>query len=174
MASVQEFIAAADEYLAAPKQIVGTTSPPVWREGREIGGDALVIKLPIEINGEQNEAQKLIVTAFPNADELMFSIGIIFQWSICRIDYDINWTHSNAAYQVNSDIPIIVQGPHYHPWSENRTLLRDVSRPFELHVAVPLDVHIRQFDAALRWLCQQNNIELRDHQIELPLRTRLI
>ena len=174
MAVLHEFIVEVDKYLATPKRIVGATSSPLWQEGREIGGDSLEIKLPIEVNGEQHETQKFIVSAFPNADELIFSIGITFQWSVCRLDYDLDRPHSNAGYPISPGIPVIVMGNHYHPWSENRGLIKDISRPFELHVAVPLDVHIRQFDAALRWFCQQNNIELTDHQIELPSRTRLL
>lgn len=109
MTTVLDFINAVDQYLAAPKRIVGATSPPIWRQGREIGGDAQEIKLPIEVGGEQHESQKFVVCAFPNADELMFSIGITYRWAVCRLDYEPTRRHSNAGY-VNSS----GDSDHYH------------------------------------------------------------
>jgi len=109
-----DFVAAVDAYIAARKQIVGVTTPQMWREGRAIGEDELVVKFPIEVNGEQHPSHTLIISAFPDADELKFSITLVYQWAVCRLDYEIGRRHSNVNKPIDSNIPDFIIGPHYH------------------------------------------------------------
>jgi len=174
MPTVAEYLATVDAYLAARKQAIGIDAAQLWREGRAVGEDELVIKFPIEVAGEQALTNSLVLSAFPDADDLKFSISLVCHWAVYRLDYELGRAHANNNRPHGLDIPAMVIGPHYHPWLQNRSTIHDVSTPIKLSVALPLDVHIRQFDQAFRWFCQQTNIELRDHEIELPPRQRLL
>lgn len=174
MPAVDEFVAAVDAFIAARKQIVGVTTPQRWSEGRAIGEGELALKFPIEVNGEQHPSRMFIVSAYPDSEELKFVINLTYQWSVFRLDYEIDRLHSNVNRPLGSKIPISVMGPHYHPWNENKAMIKHLNEPPKLPMALPLDIHIRQFDQALRWFCRETNIDLRDHAIDLPPRQRLI
>lgn len=174
MPTIHEFVTAVDEYMAATKQIVGVTTPQTWREGRQIGEGELIVRFPVEVNGEQFPYCSFIVLAFPYVDELKFTLTLVYQHAVSRLDYEIDRPHSNLNTAHGPEIPHSVIGPHYHPWRENRATITNLNEPFRLPIALPLDIHVRQFDAALRWFCNQTNIVLRDHAIELPARTRLL
>ncbi|MGB9428502.1 MAG: hypothetical protein WCC11_01265, partial [Gammaproteobacteria bacterium] len=171
---VHDFLAAADQFMGERKRIVGATTPQAWREGRIIGDNERILKLPIEVGGEQHPEQTLVIAACPDADNLKFLISLVFRWSIFRLDYEIGRRHVNVNRPQYSNIPYTVIGPHYHPWAENKPSITSISEPFKLPWALPLDVHIRQFDGALRWFCQQTNIEIGNHQIMLPPKERLL
>lgn len=174
MASAKDFIAAADGFLATPKRLIGSTTPQDWQEGRSSGEGALTLKFPIEINGEQDVRHKLALTAYPNDEDLRFHIALIFQFAIFRLDFHSSAQHGNIdAVRLRLPLPGTVSGPHYHPWDYNKRLIRNVSEAFKLTIAVPLDENIRQFDSALRWFCAETNIELANHEIQLPPRTGL-
>ena len=79
MQTIHEFVACVDEYIAATKQIVGVTTPQTWREGRKIGEDELMVRFPIEVNGEQHPFCAFIVIAFPYAEELKFTLTLVYK-----------------------------------------------------------------------------------------------
>lgn len=166
-------MAAIDAFMGSTKIPIGVDVPQIWQPGRELGSGEYISKIPLEVNGEIGD-QKLIITSCPNADSLTFSILVTFEPTICRLDFD-HVTHSNSHAIGTDDIEPIIHGPHYHPWDLNRRFFTHATKPIELHNAIPLGSSIHQFDAALRWFCDENKIILKhDHRIELPSRTSLL
>ncbi|WP_143703979.1 MULTISPECIES: hypothetical protein [Luteimonas] len=156
------FIAAVDEFMAAPKELRGKFNPR-WQAARDSYG--LRLKLPIEIDGEL-PGQTLAIDAYPGRDLLLFNISLIVEnRCVCRLDYDLEAIHDNRWA---SHVPGAVMGPHWHSWEVNRENFRKLSSyPVRLHHAIPYD-EARAFDASLRWYCQERNIDLGAHSIIFP------
>lgn len=170
----EPLIAAIDAFMLADKYPVGVDSPPSLEEGRELGTGELTVKFPLEINGEIGD-QKLIITACPNSANLIFSILITFEPTICRIDFDESVIHVNSHAIGTDDIDSIVKGSHYHSWELNKRFFTHSSKTIDLHNEIPLETNIRQFESALRWFCDENRIILgHDHRVEFPERTLLL
>jgi hypothetical protein len=167
--ALTEFREAIDAFLVAPKTPQGADQEIEWQPGREFGERR--VKLPLEIAGELRGS--LLVLAYPRHPTLKFSIGLIFPPAVCRLDFGSDLKHGNNVIVLGADVPPIVRGPHYHPWSLNREFANSTITYFKLPVAVP--VSIRQFDACLRWFCSENNILLPgQHSIALPPKDQLI
>lgn len=158
------FVQAVDAYVATRKTLVFGNAPLVWQAARDTYARRL--KLPIEIGGEQHSGQYLLIDAFPDRKPQEFIIMLLFNdHTICRLDFEPTSVHSNP---LNAPVPGLVRGPHWHSWHLNKTQVKIVSgKYFALPVATPISGP-RNFDDALRFYCQQNNIELGAHPIEFP------
>ena len=158
------FRSAVDAFVAARKTIVFGNASPEWREARDVYGYRL--KLPVEIAGEQHPGQFLVIDAYPDRKPHEFFVMLLFaDHTVCRLDFEPTAVHPNP---MNSPVPSVVHGPHWHSWSLNRDHVKIVSgKHFDLPVAAPISGP-RNFDDALRFYCQENNIELGAHPIEFP------
>jgi len=166
-----EFIAAVDLFVNTDKYLIGADDHPSWSTGRDV--DTLCLKLPLEVNGEIM-GQFLDIQTRPQLASLNFSISLIFQSAICRLDYCLESTHSNPLGSSSEGLTSLINGPHYHSWEANKAYIGSKNKPFKLKRAVPF-TNARMFDAALRWFCGENRIVLPPmHTIELPHRSRLI
>jgi hypothetical protein len=167
MAELGEIVAAIDAFMALPKRIVGANSLPQWRQGYLPA--EVEMKYPIEVEGELRGAQ-LMVIGFPRERDLKFRLGILFPGMICRLDYT-DETHPNSISGIlELGLPNEVTGPHYHSWPLNRRFFRGVTKPPQLHDAVPYGEPGRSFDAILRWFCADTHIDAlpSNHGIMLP------
>lgn len=155
---------AVDAYVAAHKTLVFGNAPLVWQDARDTYARRL--KLPIEIGGEQYPGQYLLIDAFPDKKPQEFIVMLLFNdHTICRLDFEPTAVHGNP---MNAPVPSVVQGPHWHSWALNRPHVKIVSgKHFDLPVAISI-TGPRNFDDALRFYCQGNNIELGAHPIEFP------
>jgi len=171
MQSVEDFVAAVDAFIAVPKILVGASSPGNWQPGRD--EDGVCLKFPLQIGGEQ-AGHSLLVCAYPNHLTLKFMILLqFFDFGVSRLDFDKNVTHTNNFLPFASALPRTFKGPHWHSWEINRERIASVTHRLRLWFAVPF-VQTQQFDAAFRWFCAQHQIELRDHGIIYPIRTKLL
>ena len=172
MASTADIAAAVDQFLKAPKRLVGADMPMQWGPGHSDNERATV--LPLELGGEQSGA-KLLLVGFPHERNLKFRLSILIPAPICRLDFT-DETHGNTLADAGDRIPPIVQGPHYHSWPLNRRFCRGATLPTKLHNAAPFEIRARSFDAILRWFCTDTNIEglPPDHRIALPTTDRLL
>lgn len=66
------------------KILIGGDAPLLWQPARDQEG--LCVKLPLEVDGQQS-GQSLYVQAFPNYYSLRFSIAILYEPAICRLDF---------------------------------------------------------------------------------------
>lgn len=166
---IQEFLAEVDAFMAAPKILLGADRPS-WQPGRQ--HNELVIKLPLEVAGEQEAGNFLYVASEPNSPSLTFRIGILFRdRMMCRLDFE-EGIHPNTWGCPIEVLPPFVEGPHWHAWEINRHLVKSLVLYEKLRNARPFAT-IKRFDAALRWYCGERKIQLGAHGIELPTRTRL-
>lgn len=171
MALDLEFIDAVDLFLKTDKRLIGADDHPQWSSGRDI--DTVCLKLPLEVNGEII-GQTLYIQARSQLPSLNFSIGIVFESCICRLDYCEDTKHLNPIGSASEGLVPLIVGPHYHSWEANRNFLSAGNKAFKLKRAVPF-TNARMFDAALRWFCGENRIVLPSKlTIEIPSRSRLI
>lgn len=170
MASVSDFVRAVGAFMDKPKFLVSNTAP-TWSNGRE--PDALRLKLPIEIDGEQS-GQSLVIFAYPEHKTLKFTVGIQFgDHVVCRFDHELEAVHGNNGKNRPMDLPRTVYGPHWHDWELNKCSFSSTSEYFKMPYAQPLSVS-RSFDAGLRWYCNERKMKLGFHEIEFPSRRRLL
>lgn len=174
--SPAEFIAEVDQFLAGRKALIGEHADHQWRPARDGGG--LCIKLPLEKDGVQS-GHHLDVTARNNQPFYAFSISVIAhgEIAVARLDFEAPWdTHGNNAADWQDDVERfpdgrlkIIYGPHYHGWGMNRRFVATTREQLKLPNAASLPSNVRDFDAAIRWFCNQNNITLsHNHTIRLP------
>jgi hypothetical protein len=162
-----QFVEEVDAVLAVKKDLLGAEAP-IWRPGRDVSEKRL--KLPLSIDGEQF-GQNLVIQAYPDYPTLKFRLGIECLGKIvCRIDY-ADETHGNNL--APHSLPILVHGPHWHPWELNRShagsILSYDSLPYAVHFK-----EARRFDATLRWYCAKRHINLDEHGITFPPKERLL
>ena len=166
MATQDDIVRGIDAFMGASKRVVGsdrvTTSD--WQRGIVEG--ELQLKLPIEVEGELLGG--LIVIGSPRKKGLWFRLGILFPAMVCRIDHTEEIHTNSLGLGVN--LPSRVYGPHYHPWSLNRSGFKGMHKAPRLLAAVPYDPGAKTFDANLRWFCAETQIESlpANHGIELP------
>jgi hypothetical protein len=166
MTTKDEFVRDVTEFLSATKELAGIDMPVVWQPGRE--PSELCAKLPIEINGVLS-GKSLLIVSFPASDPLRFTILIIHEVAICRLDFDESGGHTNGFSQ--KKLPEIISGSHFHRWSSNMQFVTDYGKLPTLKFAEALPKKIRSFDTALRWFCAEVNISLPNtHLITLPPR----
>lgn len=172
MVTAADLAAAVDKFVAAKKTIYGANLPYQWMKG--YSPYEVVVKFPLEVDGELLPAARLEVVGFPRAQELKFRLCLCFSAAICRLDYT-DEIHPNAMRVGEDGIPPMVSGPHYHSWGLNRRFFKGVSTAPKLHNAKPFNMHA-QFDSILRWFCSEANIDQPSggHLIALPLRDSLL
>ena len=166
-APIADFLARFDAFMATPKRIRATDSPPVWGPGFTPYERQMLY--PLEIAGELPGAH-LMVVCFPRERSLKFRLSILYGAPTCRLDYT-DETHINSlSGAASGDVPAGLTGPHYHPWPLNRRFFHGVTKPPMLRDAVPYSAGGRTFDAVLRWFCADTMIESlpANNQIELP------
>jgi hypothetical protein len=140
---------------------MGHDTAPQW--GLGFSQYEVVMKYPLEIEGELRGAQ-LMVVGFPRERKLKFRLGILFPAMICRLDYT-DETHPNSISGfLRGAVPYSVSGPHYHSWALNRRFFRGVTTPQPLHDAVSYNESGRTFDAILRWFCADTNGRLEKYR----------
>ncbi|MCK1686458.1 MULTISPECIES: hypothetical protein [unclassified Bradyrhizobium] len=172
MATNDETVAAITAYMAAPKRIIGYDKAPTWAPGFSV--HEVFMKYPLEVGGELRG--QLMVVGFPRQRDLKFRLSILMPGPLCRLDYT-DETHPNSLDGYTAGlVPLLVTGPHYHSWSVNQRFFRGVTKPPELHDAVPYSEPGRTFDAILRWFCADTNIVSLPggHQISLPEPSELL
>lgn len=157
-----------DALIAAPKAILGE---PDWQQPF---ATELRLIMPLAINGVSCGAD-LKVTAFPLDGHSKYCVHICAPSSIWRVDYDLGATHTNNFERPADLEEMWIDGPHYHAWRDNRRFATHGALPLHLHNARMLPENLRSFDSALRWFCEQTNIEQpQNGLIDLPRRTRLL
>ncbi|WP_222707634.1 hypothetical protein, partial [Ottowia flava] len=160
----EEFIAYVDSVLLAQKSIPGIDEPTHFELGTF--RNEYVLKLPVEINGVLGP-EKIIVAYRPSA-HIDYSISLVCNVSVCRLDYDEAGGHTNSMLASRFRIPLIVSGPHFHKWEYNKQFVENDTKLLELKNAVEVR-GIRSFDSALRWFCGEVNVHLpHNHSIALP------
>lgn len=158
------FKLAVDAFVSARKTPVFGNTPLVWQVARDVYGYRL--KLPVEIGGEQHPGQFLLIDAFPDRKPHEFMIMLLFaDHAVCRLDFEPTAVHGNP---MSAPVQTIVRGPHWHSWELNRDRVKIISgKHFDLPVAISV-TGPRNFDDALRFYCQERNIELGAHPIQFP------
>ena len=168
----ESFVDLVGKVLTATKNLAGIGLPQQWHPNRD--PNELSIKIPLEIDGLQ-VGHKLIAVFEPASHTLKFSILItVNEVCITRLDFDKTGGHTNSLLALQYNIPPIVSGNHFHRWALNKRFVTACGNLERLENAEAIPDSIRTFDAALRWFCDECNIQLpHNHAIELPPR-RLI
>ncbi len=172
MASQRDLLSALQEFIEAPKRILGADHGYVWGPG--YSKHERKAKFPLEINGESEEAARFEVIGFPDSNTLKFRLVLCFNAAVCRLDYT-DETHSNSRRIDTDNVPYSVTGPHYHSWPLNRRFFMGQPKAPELHNAEHFEMR-GSFDSILRWFCDDVNISplLGSHLITLPTRETLL
>jgi len=167
MTTRAERVAILDAFMAERKRIVRPDRQGTWLPGMN-NDDERQLSWPLEVDGEQLPDASLMIIGYPRETVLCFRLQILCPAAVCRLDFT-DETHGNPL-PLLEDLPALVQGPHWHSWPINRLFFFQFDHPVRLRNAVPFDGAGRQFDAILRWFCQENNIDQPppDHLIELP------
>lgn len=141
-----------DDFLAAAKEVRGV---PTWRPTGHHGQHRLVC--PLFVGGESVGAT-LDITAYPNQAELQFTINLIFERCIWRLEHGGTEQHTNSLDAPHDLMGAVLDGPHYHSWADNRRFSTRRELPKRLHNARLTDPEIASFEAALEWFCRQTSI----------------
>lgn len=167
MAQRPDLRAAIDGYMAADKMLAGSGR---WQI--DFGDHCRRWTRATEVNGELTGIA-LEVKAYPRKDELEFRVLLNAARCIWRLDFaDDGHVNPLTAPERGG---IVINGPHYHSWSDNRRYAKPNSLPQKLHVARILPINIRSFDAAFRWFCAETKVFVETADIPvLPKRDTLI
>lgn len=166
MPTRDEFVKEVSHFFVQPKRLGGIGTPAHWQPNRDPA--ELCLKLPIEIDGVLS-GQTLVIVSYPSSPNLRFTILIVFEVAVARLDFDETGGHTNGFLSHLDGLASIVPGSHFHRWSLNTRFVEGNGRLEELKHAEPLPVAIRNFDAALRWFCDETGIALpHNHLIDLP------
>ena len=159
-----------DQLLATPKSLGGR---PSWADGSWDGQKR--IAWPVLVDGETVGATLVAITNTA-IDELNFSISLAVQdRSVCRLDYDPPLKlHTNPIEPGKPNSGLVMRGPHYHGWADNRCLATPAALPKALDWRSELPNNLRTWENAFRWFLGENNIEQLASLPALPPRSRLI
>lgn len=126
-----------------------------------------------EVDGEQVPDAFLKIVGRVRAP-FSYRLMVVHSTAVCRLDY-ANESHANPLPLLEG-LPRLVYGPHYHSWPINRHLFTLLDGAVPLLNAVAFEGGGVQFDANLRWFCDDVGIEQLppDHLIELPRLERLL
>ena len=133
---------------------------------------------PLSISGEITNLS-IQLNSYPTYPFLKFSILLIYQSCVSRLDYSEADRHNNRT-AAEQETPAGVQlgwlnGPHFHGWWTNRGFATATALPKELRFAISLPQNVRGFPNAFRWFCGETNILVGAGEVpELPERERLI
>lgn len=158
-----------DQLLAAEKTLQGY---PAWQDGHPTD---FRIRWPLLV-GDSISTAYLALTSSRSTPEVRFSIALIYQACIARVDYlpDYEW-HDNPLDRASLLGGSRMFGPHVHAWQDNRHLATAATLPKALDCARALPPQMRKWDQAFRWFCKEVNITLgHDQMIDLPSRKALL
>lgn len=141
-----------DAMLEADKTLSGTN---FWKPDED--GDAQRWIGVIEVAGEL-PGVTLVVKAYPRAPTLKFRIMLNSGKCIWRLDYDHDG-HMNSL-KSPAHAGLLLEGPHYHSWADNRRLATANSLPSRLRNARLLPQGIKSFNSAFRWFVQETKIQI--------------
>jgi hypothetical protein len=135
-------------------------------------------KAALTINSESIELSLLIV-CFPNELKPKFTIMLIGEKCVVRLNYGEDCSHNNHPIKgIITPLGIEygeIEGSNYHSWQDNRHLASPIKYPNELEFARQLPLNIQSFENCFRWFCAENNVIIAGEKIpELPLRERLL
>lgn len=157
-----------DGFMAAEKTLSSAVAS--WVPDR--AGEILRFVRTVEINGEQPGIQ-LEVKAYPREEALKFRILLVAEKCFWRLDFaddqqvnPLGAPHSAA---------ILIGGPHFHAWEDNRVFATAKNLPKRLQNARILPANIRTFNAAFWWFVDQTNIVISSPDVpDLPRRETLL
>ena len=173
MSNSTKFYIAVDSIWKNTKALVGQAE---WTQG--YGSDGARWLSPLAIDGVTT-GMNLCIDSFPRAPVLRFSISLIYETSICRLDFWKNDRHLNHAVKGVRTPPNIqlgwLFGSHLHSWEDNKMLINSDYGPKELEFAVPIPERVKSFDAAFRYFCDVANIIVPTSEMpNLPRRDTLL
>lgn len=158
-----------DSLLSAPKTLGGS---PAWRDMQSHDQHRLV--MPLLIGGESTGLD-LEICAYPNTQPTRFTIIIRQPRCVWRLDYSTTDIHTNSLNAPDDIRGLLISGPHYHAWADNRHLCTNNALPDQLRNARVFPASISSFNAALEWFCAETNIlPPPAGLIVMPARTRLL
>lgn len=145
-----------DFLIQAEKTIAGI---PEWKRTDYAGQYRW--RAPTAIDGKPTDME-LVVDAYPDEEDLKFTINLLYMKSVYRLDYGKNERHRNHSVK-KTLTPVglkmgFIYGSHIHPWEMNRLLATHSTLPDTLEFATPLPDNVRHFDHALRLFCTKTNI----------------
>lgn len=151
-----------DELMASPKALAGKSE---WTRGTS--DHHMRWKSPLDVNGELCGIN-LEIKSYPREDGLRFTIQLMFQIAIVRLEYWRYASHINWPPVPDGCPEFMVEGPHVHLWSDNRQFINTVNLPRELKFARMLPTNVHGFPNAFRWFCGETNIVCPREIPELP------
>lgn len=144
-----------DEFLAAPKTIVG---PPTWQIGSR--PEMRFMKRALLQEGEAMDAF-LHSQAYPTTKSKEFRHLIVFEGlCVARMDFapTVDGTHFNVFTCPPDYPPSSVDSLHYHDWQGNRQFATSNKLPTKLLCAKEIQSRINDIDQGFWWFCEQNQI----------------
>lgn len=150
-----------DDFVNTQKSV--DAFPLIWNLDHRSGEQ--IIAVPLRLDGEN--VGRLELNSYPREPQPAFRILLIWQVCVCRLDCRaLEGPHYNDADRPEG----LGYGPifdhHFHSWQDNRRFARYNSLPLRLRNARELPRPLTVFDAALRWFCNECNIDISG--LELP------
>ena len=172
MSAKNDLAKAIDEFVAAPKAILGAGAGYSWGYG--YSENERKASFPIAVNGESFFGARFELVGFPQSTDLKFRLSLCWNAAVARLDYT-DEVHANMARQHGDGIPAHVTGPHYHSWKLNRRFFVGAQIVPRLQNADVFTMRA-SFDSILRWFCNELNIDqpIGGHLIALPPRETLL
>ncbi|WP_223177537.1 hypothetical protein [Sphingobium jiangsuense] len=158
-----------DALLAATKVMAGTWE---WTDNHRHNERRAEMALTA---GGQLTYMRIVIKAFPNHEELKFTIMLVYGVCVWRICHATDTGHLNPLSRP-AHLPFgPFDTPHYHPWAENRPASLNAALPKNLKYANFLPAELTDFNACFEWFCTQTNIQIGNGQMPiLPLPDRLL
>ena len=145
-----------DAFMAEKKVMVGDAQ---WNKGPRFETEGQRRSLQtLAINGEICPV-KMVIDEYPSHVGLKFSIALVCEVEVVRLDYGkISW-HVNH-HPLPEGVPFgRIDGPHIHSWPLNRSLFSSNLFPDALYWAVPIPQNLKSFSNTFRWMCGEHNVE---------------
>ncbi|WP_375194675.1 hypothetical protein [Sphingobium sp.] len=158
-----------DDLLAAEKEMVGVFE---WTDNHRKNERRMVI--PLAIGGETTNME-LVIKAFPNHEELKFTIMLTYTVCVWRLCFATDTAHLNPVIRP-SHLPIgPFNTPHYHSWADNRPKNDTSPLPKRMIFANFIPDNLVDFLGCFRWFCAQTNIRIgKGQEPMLPPPDRLL
>ncbi len=148
-----------DELLAARKELTGS----IWPRRANREAEQVRAEWPVLVNGQSAECS-LAWTLYPNADELRFTICLLFRGlNIWRLDFESeDRIERNPLDPGHPRSGLEIRGPHCHRWEDNRRFATRDAIPSGLPFRVQYDgtkVGPQVWENAFRFFLGQTGIE---------------
>jgi len=158
-----------DDLLSEQKTIVGIG---VWSGGHRVNEQRMALTLAIE---DTTTNLDFIIKAFPNEQDLKFTILLNFSRCIWRLCYSDNTGHVNNLNRPVHLPPGPFNSPHFHSWEDNRHINTSGGLPRNLLYANFLPPDLTGFADCFLWFCEQTRIRVGKNQTPiLPPADRLL